>query len=669
MSTREPPAFVYRPLPAKLPEGFGAAPALPGEQGALRACAVFDRGSKALVLLRVSVHARVYLGALIDGAGRVHRWLELQEQDPMGAGLRAQAAGEVLNNAIIDERWAAHASRLAGVAPAGLVALADPRARVAPMVLDLAKGTVASATDSAGAPFAVWTDDGALRQRDLSPFSSTVDRYLKAGEDAIALNTGAPRDARTHEAADALGLGAGRIGWCLAGGLIITGFAPLSFERYVDALTALTASAEQKASPSGGKSRGPLEGALQAGAQGEGSVPGLGGQALLSRRGASGAGAAVEIFHHKVALLLDVAEQVRAAVAQRNEPLLNLSARGVRVALGGSSTLPAPWTARAVLVEPGAGAVLPVRGTRERLFLNLSSEGASVYQAAGAGTGGAGASATGTLRVRRVVSQGGAATLEGTLTTHERVRASRSDCLWMRLAIDTGRCDLLCRVDPKSALASGEVRLTSLPHELDEATVGALKTLEGQQLHDVAFELAPMVTSAADVYALGVLGIRALLTTTGTTLNTAWDDVQSLASEVRARLGEAPAPAATGADGPIDLLAGVIAQVLAGDDRFGEALGPHRATGAEWSKGENPGAVPMALWCRALAWLVRCFPGSVAQAYARDIGDAPGEAVHVVLDGPVDDLARLVGAARGMLIGDAAADAELAGIVRALTGS
>ncbi len=664
MSSPQGFAFVFRALPGPVPKGYRLAAALPGESGILRVCVLLTEAGVACVA-REALDSTVYLGALADAGGTVHRWLELHEQGVLGPGLRAGAAPEVLNNTLMDLRWASRAERLARVPEAGVIRTgtgtgtgtrSDAGAwRVGPMVLDGARGAVPAAAGD-GKPLRVCTDEAALKARDLASFAGSRHRYL-IGESAdaqsatlVALDPDAPRDHLCKDAAEALGLDGARRGWCLAGGLLIMAHTPLSFERYVDALSSVAGGADER-SPLGSL----VEAAGVGGAGGlsssDAAAGGVGGQAFLSRRGPWGA--ALEVLHHKLALLLDVTEQVRASVAATQEPMLNLSAGSVRVALGTSgSALPAFWTARAVLTEPGAGAMLPVAGTRERLYVNLSNAGASIYQPSG---GGATSVGYGSLRVRRVMSSPGGSVLEGTLTTQDRVRGSSRDCVWMRLPTEFGRCDLLCRVQAGSALASGEVRLVSFEHALEAGASAALKKLEGQQLHDVLFELTPMHSSPADLYALGVLAIRALLTDEHNPLSAAWDDVQTLAGQVR-QLRETAARETT--------LAGLIAGVLKADAALAHALGPGRLV--KLKVAPEQALVPMEVWSGVLALIVRCFPSAGPDSVCRDLGDAPPAAIETVLDPLASDLARTLSRVRGMLIGDPGADAELVALVESL---
>jgi hypothetical protein len=645
-------------------------PALPGERGAVRVCLLLsDRGGPCE--LRSALDSTVYLGALVDTGGVVHRWLELHEQAALGPGLRAQAAPEVLNNALMDSRWEARARRLAKVPEAGVVRAGEADApggrgsawRVPPMVLDTAKGEVVAAIDGEGRAMKVCTDDAALRARDLAAFASTRHRYLIAeGDDPakgvlVRLDADAPRDHLCKEPAEALGLSGTRRGWCLAGGLLVTAQTQVSLERYCDALSAIAGLSDER--PVLGALLEAAESAKELGdgslsASSGGAAGAIGGQAFLSRRGPFGA--ALEVLHHKLALLLDVTEQARAAVASSQEPLLNLSAGSVRVVLGATgAALPAFWSSRAVLTEAGAGAVMPVAGTAERLYVNLSSGAASVYQPSG---GGAATVGYGTLRIRRVMAAAGGSVLEGTLTTQDRVRGSSRDCVWMRLPTEAGRCDLLCRVQPGSMLASGEVRLVSFEHALGPEASSGLKKLEGQQIHDVLFELAPLHGSPADLYALGVLAIRALLADADNPLSAAWDDVQTLAGQVRQARENAPR------ETPPAPLAQVIAGILRADPPLSHALGPGRLVRLKVAP-EHP-LVPMELWSGVLAAIVRCFPGAGPDSVCRDLGDAPPAAIETVMDPLSAELTRLLARVRGMLIGDPGADAELVALVQRL---
>ena len=73
--------------------------------------------------------------------------------------------------------------------------------------------------------------------------------------------------------------------------------------------------------------------------------------------------------------------------------------------------------------------------------------------------------------------------------------------------------------------------------------------------------------------------------------------------------------------------------------------------------------VPLQVWSRVLATLLKILPGRSPFAFCSDFGDAPPLALHAVLDRPIESLQGLLRLTRSMHVMDWTQNREIAGVV------
>src|SRR5262249_387329 len=143
------------------------------------------------------------------------------------------------------------------------------------------------------------------------------------------------------------------------------------------------------------------------------------------------------------------------------------------------------------------------------------------------------------VRIREVtVDAAGNCIVQGTLATQERLNPSPRDLVWMRLSLASGPIDLYGRLEREWALASAEWRFRAVGGSFGPDVAAQLKAAEGAPLTDVPFEHLPMLSSPCDLYALGVLAVRALLVNASTPLPVALDELFSLAKQLAVGEGD-----------------------------------------------------------------------------------------------------------------------------------
>jgi hypothetical protein len=370
--------------------------------------------------------------------------------------------------------------------------------------------------------------------------------------------------------------------------------------------------------------------------------------------GAQGrAGRFVETFHLKLQLLADVLRQVRACVQRQQLPFLNLAADSFRVKFEPvGARLPLFWTARCAVVKSSDAFALPVESGEFRYFIRPRAGGTSVYSPEGLDRSLQGSAS---VRLRKVLPpEQGRTVLEGTLIAQERLPASPRDLLWVRLPLPSGRVDLYGHLYAAEGLAPGEARFRTLPQAWPATTLKALSAAEGAAFAQVPFEIVALFSSPADLYALGVLAVRALLVNALTTLPVALDEALSMARQAAA---EGPADAPLGQR---------IAALMAKEPRYLNSLGPHRLVHEAVEPAQALQLLPAELWADALATLVRLFPGASPASLCRDYGDAPALALETVFDQPLQEIERLLERSRSLIVIDWNYNREVRAVIQSV---
>jgi len=644
--------FVFAGLPRVLPAGYGCAP-VAEQSGPVRVCVVVRAGdkkggdSKPFVVLRETLDAKVFLGCLLDAAGRVQEWLEIWVQDLSGLSNALTAYRGVLTNKMLDERWVARCEAFSTL-EGGLISTGWESVNPPLSFIDLKKLDVIGAKDrKSGAVWSLCQDEALLASKGVPGYAATLSRHLYqpelGGETAFL-----PLDVIGADPA-AMGVGAPGEAAALNGGgglMMVRRYCPLSYEQFVDAITGV----DGEAGPGDAllSNIAATAVALPAGGKAVGEARTSNGWLMLGAMGSSGR--LVEALHLKLMVFAQAVAAVRAATSAGQMPMLNVAAHSFRIRLGeGAGTVPLWWTAQTELVEPGEGIELPIEGTQAKYYLAGRGGGLTIYAPAGIGRTTQG---KGWLRLRNVVADAGGTILEGTLSTQERIVPGRNDLLWLRFAVGATRVDLYATVDAQGAMGAGEIRIRTIPQRLNEGVVAQINSALGVPIPEVNFEMVPLLSTPCDLYALGVLAVRTLLVGGKRALPVALDELLSLAFQ-------ASKQAESGED-----LATRLMTVFESDKRWAAALGPQALVVEAADANEAFVAIPPRLWFSTLAMVIRMFTGLSADSSCRDYGDAPGGGVHKVFDGVLDELYALLTACRSLIVSDYSLNAEVRGVVQ-----
>lgn len=644
-------------LAFELPKGYLSVPISADQiNSPIRLGVVCRKESEAvggpLVVLRETMDARVHLACLTDASGRVQRWLELWVQDTANIDSALPAYRSALNNAILDQRWAAWVAGYESLDPRTIIRTGFESKHPTPVFIDAAKWVpIHPIHEESNQGWALCTDEALLSKMGLPSYAGSLHRYLYLpglGADGAFASLSRESPPGNVPFEEVTGGRVDLIPLNQSGGLILVrAFDPLGIETFAD----VVAGRKWEGVPHG---RNLLNLLKPSGSSSDGGASTDEEGLFLGRHGRWGR--MVEAVHLKLRLFADAVLAVQGIVAKTGLPMLNLRADSFRVRLSdGSAGVPTYWTSRVDLIDPGSAAELPVVRDEARYFIAPDWTMGSVYRPRIESTA---ASGQGLVRLRKVMDHDQTdVVIEGTFTTEERFSPALSDLIWLRIGVGPGQADLFCHVDSKSALAGGEWRFRTVPQQHDPAILKAIRAAEGVPLANSPFEIIPLLSTPVDLYSMAVLGTRLLLVNAGNTLPVAMDEILSLARQLAQDLQQSKTQAGT----PLPERIGAL---FAGDPRWLLSLGPQRLIDDEMDPGEAMDLVPPALWFEVLAALVRALPGVGPDSSCRDYGDAPSDAPQRVFHRLASDLARLLVRTRSLIVIDWRYNREVHGVIR-----
>jgi hypothetical protein len=614
-----------------LPPGFRAVPLQPEDRDATLALCLVVQPEKTphFLLLRETIDASVYLGCLVDRVKDPKIWVEIwvQNVDRVRSSFRARS--EPLTNAFLDQKWAQRTSMFRSLGRTNLI----ETDRRDPVFLE--SGTIVRPVDpESNQQFSLCTDDEALVAAGLPAYSQSLHRYLWTGPQTKApIFLAATTDAPTPPGVKTLSDSFPQASVFNPGGLWFARLlSPLSLSEFADVLGGKSWSGIHFDMNGGG---GIPLGAAYSGLADIDQAIQEGAHLFTGRNGK--AARLLEVLHLKLNLILQTIVETRNAIRLQQLPFLGLNTDSFRVRLSETGTgLPCLWTANVDLIESSRAIPLALETSRARYFLPAESPSPSVFRPRNLGVPLQGKA---TIRIRKVLPPTPEGIcIEATIASDERLEIAASDLLHIQFTLVPHQINLFGRVDESQALATGETRFRTVPQELSETQQQALEKAAGTPIHQVNFEVLPLLSSPCDMYSLAVIATRILLVNGENTLAIALDEILSLARQISTEK-DAPFPAQ-------------LQDVIERDPRWSESLGPHRLTFDPEMRARAAHVVPPELWWQALGLIVRLFPGVGPASFCRDFGDAPPHALEKIFEEPIADLARLQLRSRSLVVPD-----------------
>lgn len=638
-----------------VPEGYIVIPIAEDQKAAaLKICVLVrpkpDPVGGRLVVLRDTIDAKVFLGCIVDASSQVLEWLELWIQNTETLINTVSAACQSLSNAMLDNRWRQQSQAFEHLEGAAIVKTGWESEHPLPTFLDIsARSPVHPIDPNSGTPWKLCVDEGLLQQKNLSSYAGSLHRYLYVpalGEESqlVPVTSGAPTNASTKPLSEICGDSAHIISLNPGAGLmLVKKHHPIGLEAFADILSGAAWDGLKH-----GRSVLDLGEQLNALRKDE-AVLTTDGRLFLEAHGQCGR--LVETFHLKLRLLADIVSSVHSMVCHLQRPLLNICPDNWQVKLGEPGRgLPFLWTARAVLSDPGDAIPLAIERSDLQYYLPALESGTSIYRPLVTSLPTKGRAS---VRIRRVLPDTSDTTaVEGTFTTQERIDMARNDLVGFRLNLACGQVNLYAHLEADSAMAPGEWRFRTVAQNKDDTEVSDLRAAEGVPIHDVPFEIIPLLSSPCDLYSLAVIAVRILLVDTTNSLPVVLDETLSLPRQIGVDYDESTS------------LEMRISDVFNKDERWLESLGPHHLTFDKITSDEAFSLIPSELWWTTLAIILRMFPGLGPDTECKDYGDAQQGGLHKVFERTLTDLDNLILRTRSLIVADWKSNQEISGVIQ-----
>jgi len=557
-----------------------------------------------LKALRATPDADVYLGALCDDRGGVQEWLELWVQ-------RIRSDPERPTNGEGDARWRRLLTAMGG--SVWWTGTEGPEREMGLVAIDPETGGPLRFENEGLVPC---RNEAALSER--GGYAGSTGRWFWSPESPERAPVPAWDEGEGTSIESQV---AGGIPFNVGGGFVAARrFAPFDLATFTDMLAG-----EQPLTPG----------------------PGVGSRSTALFFGRPGqATAGLEILYLRLSVLRAAVLAAQEGVRALGLPLLSLtpSSFGVRC---DPSVSPVAWTWTASVDLVDGGCACRERIGDERIVSTDGEWGSmdGIYRPLVVTSR---RSATATLRFRGIDEEAEGPVGRGTVVAPSLSMGSVAELARIRFPAGQGATEIWGEVERDDALASGEVRLVT--RALTREAAEAVRRSLGVEVAHATIEIVSRLSSACDVYSLGVIGVRTLLTGRAGSLSETVDEVLSLARASEDREEETLAARVHGA--------------AEGDERFGALLGPHRALGEDMDGERGFEEIPATVWWPVVAALTRFFPGATRESYFDGPGRASSAAPETAFAGALEDLDRLVRRSRSLLVVDWSANREIHRVVR-----
>ena len=554
-------------------------------------------GEHELCCLRTTPDADVFLGALCDASGEAREWLELWVQRFDGPAEGALSNGEC------DARWRRLVKAIRATDEhiwwTGAEGVdVGPERSPTLLALDRSSGAPIRLADH---DLTACRDEEALV--DVGGYARSERRYLWSAADPasrVAVWDDAASRAQDH------------LRFNIAGGYVLARrFAPFDLVSYSDALD------EHRALP---------------------DLPGVGTRDRAMCFGRPGQPSkALEALYLRLSVFRAAIGAAKAGVQRIGQPLLTLTPESFAVRCDPTmATTPWAWTASVALVDGGCAKRHRIGPTDEFFGVDRTRpadvSGDRIFRPHEVATE-VGSSCA--VRFRAIDDEADGPVARGTLVSTTPQAPRSRDLARVRFPSGSGAQEVWIEFEGQTE-NGGECRFVTRG-----VSAGAAETIRaslGVEISRSHIEVVPRLSSACDLYSLGVIGARMLLAGS--------DDLMPETVDELHRLGRA-------ANGDDD--ASRIMELIEGDAPFEAVLGARRLSASERAE---PGAPPM-VWWPIVSTLTRFLPGLSRGSYVGGLGQASTEAPEGVFAGALADMDRHVERLRSLLFIDWAANREV----------
>ncbi len=634
--------------------GCSLAPIQPDCVGALSMCVLVrsepDPLGNWFVLLREIPGASVYLGAITDASGRIVDWLEIWVQTLDFRNTELINYRGQLTNTSFDQRWRKEFEDRVSRCPDVVFTTGLETSNPSPLLIQPRRINSAGFASVTSSAWRLCKDDGVLESCNLPAYTKSPHRYLFDGgaghPNFLALTEEAPSNSHVQPK-DRMKDGAPEaVVFNPCAGLIqASRFHALELEDYFQVLEGKPWDAGRANSWAtrllGVKAYIRLE-------EWSSRARGL---PFLRFGGGDHADRLNEIFYLKLAAIVDMMREVQDCIRVHQLPLLNISPASFCVSLPEANELfPALWAAKCKLLKPSQAFPLHITSTQQRYFIRMGSAEPSPYLPEGLA---AQSSGVGSVFIRGLAAETDGVVLDGRLVAEDYVALDPHDLLWFRLPLAQERLELYAHVytSESTSSRSREVRFRTIPTKISDSTLAVLKRAMGTAFPRSPYEVWPLLSSPCDLFSVGVIAVRALLSNSTTNLPVILDEVLSLAR----LLGSEPFKG----DAAQRLLA-----LTKQQPRLLDLISPHFLAGSGETPAQARDKISFELWLEAIATILRIFPGCGSHSYCSTFGHVSPLALETVFNEPIDSLELVGTRLRSILAPSLSDNDEIASIVR-----
>ena len=637
---------------AELDEGFVTVPLDAGEEASVRLSLVVrkeaDPSEGSFCRLRQLVDASVYLGCFTDRSGHILKWLELwvRDYDNIADKLHENAF-DVINNAVLDERWDRQKKILESSTVSHVYKTSLDTQMEYSLHVDTYNKKVGFVKDAATKThWKICKEDELLKRLELAPYSTSIHRYLYlesmgAESDFLPITPNAPQNAKTKSLEEGIGSRSTLLPFNSYGGAImVREVAPMTVEGYLCVLSGRpwngVGQGKKKLLPNG----------VYKEISDEVSVGYAAGRLISTRQGQRKW--KLESLFLKVRLFYEMISQVKACVELDKKPFFSLEPSSFGISLPSTSpTSPFLWDAAVVMNQTSDAIAFSVEkqsdlDSREttyfRTFRPLT---ASIYRPESLAQQRSLMAEVTLLKIDRDRDTG----------LYEITGSMRSSDIqshgilgrhfyFIDYSIRGKRVRLVAEMTEVDARVADKIQFKTLKLPLSSEQELSLESFIGVEQVGVHCEIFPVLGTPCDLYSLGVIGLEVLFHGSDIALAQLKDQLRTLA---RACLD-------LGSELPI--LERVV-QTLQSEPQMREILMPD-VLGLASSGKDHMGLPPEErIWEGLLSIIMRMLSGLLkGESYSPSLSNENNFRITHVFDQPLSDLGRYMAIIRSLNLGD-----------------
>lgn len=636
----------------QLDEDFITVPLDAGEEASVRLSLVVRKESDPVegpfCRLRQLTDANVFLGCFTDRSGHILKWLELwvRDYDNIAEKLHENAF-DVINNAVLDERWERQ-KKILEISKASHVYKTSLDTEMEySLHVDVYNKKVGFVKDAnSKTHWKICKEDDLLKRLDLAPYSTSIHRYLYlesmgAESDFLPITPNAPQNAKTKSLDEGIGGRSTLLPFNSYGGsIMVREVAPMTLEGYLCVLCGKpwegVGQGKKKLMPNG----------IYKEISDEVSVGYAAGRLVSTRQGQRTW--KLESLFLKVRLFYEMISQVKACVELDQKPFFALEPSSFGICLPGTSpTSPFLWDAEVVMNQTSDAIAFSVEkqtdlDSREttyfRTFRPLT---ASIYRP-------------------EALAQHRTLMAEVTLLKIERDRDSglylisgsmRSSDIqahgilgrhfyFIDYSVRGKRMRLVAEMTEVDARVADKIQFKTLRLPLSSEQQLALESFIGVEQVGVYCEIFPVLGTPCDLYSLGVIGLEVLFFGSEIALAQIKDQLRTLANTC-VDLGEEQS------------IVERIVQTFKAEPQMREMLMPD-VLGLAPSGKDHMGLPPEErIWEGLLSVIMKMLSGLLKhEGYAPSLSNENNFRITHVFDQPLRELGRYMAILRSLNLGD-----------------